>query len=461
VITMAVSNTVKSNSRSKTKAEREIDLSLTKPSTRSNGTANRLSDEDKAIHDWYRFVLSFPPHLVRDYISNLGLAEGNVLLDPFCGCGTTLVEGKMRNIVTIGVEANAFAHFATSVKIKWNIDSEQLLRDAKHIADLTRGLLLKNGIDDENPFERIPTGLTLRGLNSDQERLLLSDSISPLPLHKTLTLLEVIKQHDTHPAFGHMLLALAKTLVFKTSNLRFGPEVGLGEIKDDVSVVLPWLEEVGRICEDLTEPLYSNTTRSEALFGDARSMEDLVKERSVDAVITSPPYPNEKDYTRTTRLESVVLGFINSKEELRALKKTLIRSNTRNVYKVDDDDKFITTHPRIQTIADDIEKRRIELGKDSGFEKLYGRVTKLYFGGMARHLSQLRKVLKPGAKLAYVVGDQASYLRIMIRTGELVAEIAEALGYRHLKTDLFRTRFATATREQLREEVIVLEYPGR
>jgi len=140
VITMAVSNTVKSNSRSKTKAEREIDLSLTKPSTRSNGTANRLSDEDKAIHDWYRFVLSFPPHLVRDYISNLGLAEGNVLLDPFCGCGTTLVEGKMRNIVTIGVEANAFAHFATSVKIKWNIDSEQLLRDAKHIADLTRGL---------------------------------------------------------------------------------------------------------------------------------------------------------------------------------------------------------------------------------------------------------------------------------------------------------------------------------
>ena len=86
---------------------------------------------------------------------------------------------------------------------------------------------------------------------------------------------------------------------------------------------------------------------------------------------------------------------------------------------------------------------------------------KLYFGGMARHLSQLRKVLKPGAKLAYVVGDQASYLRIMIRTGELVAEIAEALGYRHLKTDLFRTRFATATREQLREEVIVLEYPGR
>ena len=34
-----------------------------------------------------------------------------------------------------------------------------------------------------------------------------------------------------------------------------------------------------------------------------------------DAVITSPPYPNEKDYTRTTRLESVLLGFIRTKQD--------------------------------------------------------------------------------------------------------------------------------------------------
>ena len=100
------------------------------------------------------------------------------------------------------------------------------------------------------------------------------------------------------------------------------------------------------------------------------------------------------------------------------------------------------------------------MGKTSGFERQYARVTRLYFGGMARHLATLRTVLKPGAHLAYVVGDQASYLQVMIRTGQLLAGIAERLGYRVESLDLFRTRLATATRAQLREEVVVLRWPG-
>ena len=92
---------------------------------------------------------------------------------------------------------------------------------------------------------------------------------------------------------------------------------------------------------------------------------------------------------------------------------------------------------------------------------LYHRVTKLYFGGMAKHLAALRKALRPGAKLAYVVGDQASYLRVMIRTGQILADIAESLGYEIDDIDLFRTRLATATKEQLREEVVRLRWPGK
>ena len=186
----------------------------------------------------------------------------------------------------------------------------------------------------------------------------------------------------------------------------------------------------------------------------------MLPPNSVDAVITSPPYPNEKDYTRTTRLESVLLGFIQSKEDLRNLKKRLVRSNTRGVYKTDTDDNHVTGHAQIEQIAAAIEKRRIELNKDSGFERLYARVTKLYFGGMTRHLAELRRVLRPGAQLAYVVGDQASYLRVMIRTGQLLAGIASSLGYEVVGIDLFRTRLATATRDQLREEVVLLRWPG-
>lgn len=194
--------------------------------------------------------------------------------------------------------------------------------------------------------------------------------------------------------------------------------------------------------------------------GDARDVSLLIEPDSIDAVITSPPYPNEKDYTRTTRLESVLLGFVRNKEELRALKKELVRSNTRSVYSVDRDDELVRNHREIQRIAEAIEQRRIELGKTSGFERMYARVTKLYFGGMARHLAGLRAVLKPGAQLAYVVGDQASYLRVMIRTGQILADIAQSLGYEVCGIDLFRTRLATATREALREEVVVLRWPG-
>ena len=126
-------------------------------------------------------------------------------------------------------------------------------------------------------------------------------------------------------------------------------------------------------------------------------------------VITSPPYPNEKDYTRSTRLESILLGLIADKRQLRQLKSGLLRSNTRNVFVRDDDDKFIQDIPSIVHLAQEIEERRLQLQKTSGFERLYHRVTRLYFGGMYRHLATLFPKLRPGARCAYVVGDQMSY----------------------------------------------------
>src|SRR5690349_9252267 len=91
-----------------------LQLELLKDARR-NGTANKLAPEDRAIHDWYRFVLSFPPHLVRDYIREFGLNKDSVILDPFCGTGTTLIEARLSGFKSIGLEANSFAHFAASV----------------------------------------------------------------------------------------------------------------------------------------------------------------------------------------------------------------------------------------------------------------------------------------------------------------------------------------------------------
>jgi hypothetical protein len=220
------------------------------------------------------------------------------------------------------------------------------------------------------------------------------------------------------------------------------------------------LVAVGAMTRDLIEVREAPSADARVYRGDSRQLQHILEPNSVDGIITSPPYPNEKDYTRTTRLESVLLKFIESRAHLRDLKKGLLRSNTRTVYKGDADDQWVAAHPEIERIAKTIEARREELGKTSGFERLYGRVTRLYFGGMARHLSDLRLLLRPGARLAYIVGDQASYLRVMIPTSQLLGEIAGALGYTVEGIELFRTRTATATRSKLREDVLLLVWPG-
>ncbi|MFN4279857.1 DNA methyltransferase [Thermosynechococcus sp.] len=405
-------------------------------------------------------MLSYPPHLVRDYIEDFGLNEKSVILDPFCGTGTTLVESKLRGIPSLGTEANPFAHFATSVKTDWQVDPDLLDRHSCDVADLALEILRRQGIEDSVPFPGKITDLSLRQLSPEQNQLILAGSISPIPLHKVLILLECLQKYRVEKIYRHQLLAIAHTLVFVASNLRFGPEVGMGSPKVDAPVVSAWLAKVRQMADDLRQRQDCKHTVAQVYLADARGLDSVLAPQSVDAVITSPPYPNEKDYTRTTRLESVILGFINTKADLQALKKGLLRSNSRNVYQTDTDDRWIQDHPKIQAIAEEIERRRIELGKTSGFEKRYARVTKLYFGGMARHLAALRSRLRPHAQLAYVVGDQASYLRVRIPTGELLAEIAQALGYEVVRTDLFRTRFATATKEQLREEVVILYWKG-
>jgi len=422
---------------------------------------NKLHRADQPVHGWYRFVLSFPPHLVREYLHRFGGSAGQRVLDPFCGTGTTLVECKRVAIKSVGIEANPVAHFASEVKVDWAPDADGLVAHAEGVAAAAVAELASQGIDDIALLRdaRCDEG-SLRTLPPEAAKLLLKDSISPLPLHKALVLLDAVRGHHDDRYSRHESLALAAVLPSAVGNLEFGPEVGVGPPKTDAAVVDPWLTQVRQMARDLRGLGGQLGAPAVVHLADARRVVPLLGPRSIDAVITSPPYPNEKDYTRITRLEAVLLGFIRDRADLQGQKRHLMRSNTRNVYKGDDDDTLVAAHAEVQRIADQIEARRVALGKTSGFERLYPRVVKLYFGGMTRHLADLRPTLRPGAQLAYVVGDQASYLRVMIRTGQLLADIAQSLGYELIGIDLFRTRLATATREQLREETVVLRWPG-
>ncbi|MCK4653244.1 MAG: DNA methyltransferase [Candidatus Cloacimonetes bacterium] len=409
---------------------------------------NKLYSEDTKINDWYRFVLSFPPHLVRDYIHKFNLSTNQTVLDPFCGTGTTLVECKKLGIPSFGIEANPVVKMAAQTKVNWDIDYNKLLKHSILVAQKANNLI-RHSKDD------------FKVLDEEKSKLIINNSISPIPLHKSLILLEVLESLREEQFYDIERTAFAKQLVFSYSNLKFGPEVGVGRKKKiDVEVVDLWLNQIKKMVSDLKEYQLFKKVKSKIFLGDSRTFENFMSQKSIDAVITSPPYPNEKDYTRTTRLESVILGFMKTKADLRAAKEKLIRSNTRNIYKGDNDKDWIKSFKQITDLADNIESRRLELGKTSGFERLYHKVVRNYFGGMARHLSELQSILNPGAQLAYVVGDQASYFRIPIRTGKIISEIAVDLGYELVGIDLFRTRLSTVTKEHLREEVVLLKWRG-
>jgi DNA methylase len=112
----------------------------------SRGDSNRLDISDRAAHDWYRFVLSFPPHLVRQYIEKFELDSSACVLDPFCGTGTTIVECKKLGFPNVGIEAHPMSHFASATKIDWSPDPDRLEKIAATVAERAIDNLDRSGI---------------------------------------------------------------------------------------------------------------------------------------------------------------------------------------------------------------------------------------------------------------------------------------------------------------------------
>ena len=71
---------------------------------------------DSGSHGWHRYVGRFPAQLVRAIINSFALKQDDVLLDPFCGSGTTLVEARLLGIPAIGIEISPLSAMMSRVK---------------------------------------------------------------------------------------------------------------------------------------------------------------------------------------------------------------------------------------------------------------------------------------------------------------------------------------------------------
>jgi hypothetical protein len=391
------------------------------------------------------------------------------VLDPFVGTGTTLVECKKRGIHGVGIDANPVTAFASRVKTQWDIDLDKFCRRRDKLLKSIRPALLElspAGRPTQLTFEDVDVlresvsryATLARTTSSEIIALIPKGAISPLPLAKTLIIRDAIFNQPADAIRDLFLLALATAVVGGISNLGFGPEVYVSKQRDDADAYRIFADRLSHIEEDLRaiQPLQP-FAKLQVFCDDARTLSTFVTDK-IDAVITSPPYPNEKDYTRITRLEMAVLGFIRDKKDLRQLKNRLLRSNTRNVFVKDDDEQYVRDVPEIRRVADAVERCRIERGADSGFERLYHQVVLEYFGGMYRVFHELERVMRRGARAAIVVGDQMSYFQVPIKTAELLARLvtAKKMHFRVVGIEEFRTRRATATRMDIGETVLIL-----
>ena len=82
------------------------------------------------VYNWFYYKEGFAKQLVEKLIEMFGLKEGDMVLDPFCGSGTTLVACKQAGINSAGTDVLPTAVFAASVKAA-NYNPEKLREEAK------------------------------------------------------------------------------------------------------------------------------------------------------------------------------------------------------------------------------------------------------------------------------------------------------------------------------------------
>ena len=168
------------------------------------------------------------------------------------------------------------AQFASAVKVDWSVCGDRLREYAESVAASVRTTLIEQGMGEWSSLPLFSAddeeSCALLKLPGPQANLLLKNSISPLPLHKTLVLLQAIDGHGDLQAQRYGRLALANALVNHVGNLKFGPEVGVGQVKQDAAVVDVWLDVMRRIAADIEAHRGLAAVPAEAIEADAREV---------------------------------------------------------------------------------------------------------------------------------------------------------------------------------------------
>jgi DNA modification methylase len=198
-------------------------------------------------------------------------------------------------------------------------------------------------------------------------------------------------------------------------------------------------EKISEILSDVSSSHRASLLPAEKLQGEIRLYDGsclhilpTLSDGIYDAIITSPPYCNRYDYTRTYALELALLG--TDEQGLWKLRQEMLSCTVENRSK-----DLLSINPqwaRALTAADEqmllqAILKYLEDRKDRGALNNNGipRMVRGYFYEMACVISECARVLKPNAPL-FMVNDNVRYAGASISVDMILSEIAEKLGFR-------------------------------
>jgi hypothetical protein len=401
-------------------------------------------NERLPVHRWFRFKEGFSADLLRTVLESLDLSGKKSLrvLDPFCGVGTTLIGSqelsKAINITAIGIERNPFIRFVAQTKVRWpEMDPDIIMKIGQKILTAT--------CSSEVQLPRLSSLTTGRCMSRHIARRLLS-------------IRDSIRSHGSSPNHDALILGVAASVEQLSKVRKDGRALRLvmkNRQLTDTVLHDKWQE----IASDVR--FFQETVRHApiptVILGDGRSIVNHeVEESSIDLILTSPPYPNNIDYSEVYKLELWLLGFVNDQKEFLQLRRSTFRSHpTILLPQLPDDFKTLIAKGMLRDVLRPILRRT-----ESSSERYRHRVILGYALDLWMTLCQQFRCLRKNGVAVFVVGNSlhgGKHLPYVIPTDLLVSILGRAAGFEVDRIAIARSfRRRLSGNHFLRESVVVL-----
>lgn len=441
-----------SNSKSLNKTDNDlIDILNSLPNNYWDFKNNDVREYTHGIHNYpAMMVCPISRNIIRIVKE---LKDVSSIFDPFMGSGTVLVEGMLSGIENVyGTDINPLALFLSKVKTT-PIDISKLQREItllyNRIKDKYEQYLLQ--IDGVNDVIRYSYELDLTakdGWGTNAPQFLdkyKSDNCLDIDIPqfknigywfkpKVILFLSVIKTEinkiQNQDIRNFIFVAFSETIRF-VSNRRNGEfkmfrmpaaKVELFEpdvIKEFTTILDRNVEKMNSFieyCED------KDTKSTVSIYKNNATTLESIPDNSIDLVVTSPPYGDSRTtvaYGEYSRLSLQWLDLFDlTEKEIMGIDKSLMGGNKyRNGFEY--------------TIPSSILRESIEKIKDIDLERA-GDVYSFYLD-LSNAISTIAKKTKQNGYQFWVVGNR-TVKNELLRTDEIIAEIANYHGLEHIHT---------------------------